>query len=140
VPGLKLVSGAADLLSAAATGGHLQKLRLLGQLRMLEADVVLIDLGAGTSESVLDLFLLSDVSIVVVMPEPAIGGYRFVKKAHRRCAPPRHGGSAARGFRLRPEGSVGPTTTGDIEWVEAETPAPPPCCSARSRRSRPAAS
>ncbi len=125
VPGLRLASGAADLLSAA-TAGHLQKLRLLGQLRMLEADVVLLDLGAGTSENVLDLFLLSDVSIVVVMPEPASieVGYRFVKSALRRrlhAAAPTPEVRALVDSAFDATSTVGLTTTGDlIDWVEAD--------------------
>jgi MinD-like ATPase involved in chromosome partitioning or flagellar assembly len=45
--------------------------------------VVLIDLGAGTSYNILDFFLLSDVSILAVVPEPTSieNGYRFIKSA-----------------------------------------------------------
>src|SRR5512138_761237 len=46
-PGLRLISGAADLLSAANIK-HVQKLRLISHIRSLDVDVVLIDLGAGT--------------------------------------------------------------------------------------------
>ncbi len=125
VPGLRLASAAADLLSAG-TAGHLQKLRLLGQLRMLEADVVVLDLGAGTSESVLDLFLLSDVSIVVVMPEPASieVGYRFVKSALKRrlrAAAPTAEVRALVDSAFDARSSTGLTTTGDlVDWVEAD--------------------
>jgi flagellar biosynthesis protein FlhG len=125
VPGLQLASSAADLLSAAAAG-HLQRLRLLGQLRTLEADVVLLDLGAGTSETVLDLLLLSDVSIVVVVPEPASieVGYRFVKSALRRrlrAAAPTAEVRALVDSAFDPTGSAGLTNTGDlIDRVEAD--------------------
>ena len=125
LPGLRLVSGAADLLSAANIG-HLQKLRLIGQLRMLEADVVLIDLGAGTSYNVLDLFLLSDVSILVVMPEPASieVAYRFVKSAlyrRMRAAAPTAEVRALVESALDPKSSLGLSTPADlIDWVEAD--------------------
>jgi flagellar biosynthesis protein FlhG len=81
-PGLRLISGAGDLLSAANIK-HLQKVRVLNHVRAIEADVVLIDLGAGTSFNVLDFFLLSDVSILAVVPEPTSieNGYRFIKSA-----------------------------------------------------------
>ncbi|HXK11502.1 MAG TPA: P-loop NTPase [Vicinamibacteria bacterium] len=81
-PGLRLVSGAGDLLSAANIK-HLQKVRVMNQVRALEVDVVLIDLGAGTSYNILDFFLLSDVSILAVVPEPTSieNGYRFIKSA-----------------------------------------------------------
>jgi flagellar biosynthesis protein FlhG len=81
-PGLGLISGAADLLTAANIK-HLQKLRVMSHVRALEVDVVLIDLGAGTSFNSLDFFLLSDVSILAVVPEPTSieNGYRFIKSA-----------------------------------------------------------
>jgi flagellar biosynthesis protein FlhG len=81
-PGLGLISGAADLLSAANIK-HVQKLRVMNHVRSLEVDVVLIDLGAGTSFNSLDFFLLSDVSILAVVPEPTSieNGYRFIKSA-----------------------------------------------------------
>ncbi|HVO13362.1 MAG TPA: P-loop NTPase [Vicinamibacteria bacterium] len=81
-PNLRLISGASDLLSAANIK-HLQKLRVIQRIRGLEVDVVLIDLGAGTSFNSLDFFLLSDVSILAVVPEPTSieNGYRFIKSA-----------------------------------------------------------
>src|SRR5512136_763543 len=80
--GLRLVSGAGDLLSAANLK-HLQKVRVMSQVRALDVDVVLIDLGAGSSYNILDFFLLSDVSILAVVPEPTSieNGYRFIKIA-----------------------------------------------------------
>ena len=82
VPGLGLISGAADLLCAANIK-HAQKLRVINHVRSLEVDVLLIDLGAGTSFNSLDFFLLSDVSILAVVPEPTSieNGYRFIKSA-----------------------------------------------------------
>jgi flagellar biosynthesis protein FlhG len=81
-PRLRLISGAADLLTAANIK-HQQKVRLLGRIRALEVDVVLIDVGAGTSFNILDFFLMSDVSLMVVVPEPTSveNGYRFIKSA-----------------------------------------------------------
>jgi flagellar biosynthesis protein FlhG len=81
-PGLRVISGAADLLSAANIK-HLQKVRVMNQVRALDVDVVLLDLGAGTSFNILDFFLLSDVAILAVVPEPTSieNGYRFIKSA-----------------------------------------------------------
>ena len=81
-PGLRLISGAGDLLSAANIK-HLQKVRVMNHVRAIDVDVVLIDLGAGTSYNILDFFLLSDVSILAVVPEPTSieNGYRFIKSA-----------------------------------------------------------
>jgi flagellar biosynthesis protein FlhG len=81
-PGLSLISGASDLLSAANIK-HVQKVRVMNHVRRLDVDVVLIDLGAGTSFNILDFFLMSDVSILAVVPEPTSieNGYRFIKSA-----------------------------------------------------------
>lgn len=81
-PGLRLLSGAADLLTAANIK-HMQKVRVLKQIRSLDVDVVLIDLGAGTSFNILDFFLISDVPVLAVVPEPSSieNGYRFIKSA-----------------------------------------------------------
>jgi flagellar biosynthesis protein FlhG len=80
--GLSLISGASDLLSAANIK-HVQKVRVMNHVRSLDVDVVLIDLGAGTTFNVLDFFLMSDVSILAVVPEPTSieNGYRFIKSA-----------------------------------------------------------
>lgn len=81
-PRLRLISGAADLLTAANIK-HQQKVRLLSRIRALDVDVVLIDVGAGTSFNILDFFLMSDIGLMVVVPEPTSveNGYRFIKSA-----------------------------------------------------------
>jgi flagellar biosynthesis protein FlhG len=82
VPGLRLVSGASDFL-AAANIKHAQKVRVLNKLRSLDVDVVLLDLGAGTSFNIIDFFLVSDLALLTVVPEPTSieNGYRFIKSA-----------------------------------------------------------
>ena len=47
-PRLRLISGASDFLGAANIK-HQQKVRVLNRIRALDVDIVLIDLGAGTS-------------------------------------------------------------------------------------------
>jgi flagellar biosynthesis protein FlhG len=81
-PRLRLISGASDVLGAANIN-YQQKLRVLNRLRALEVDVVLIDLGAGTAHNIIDFFLISDVSLLAVVPEPTSieNGYRFIKSA-----------------------------------------------------------
>jgi flagellar biosynthesis protein FlhG len=81
-PGLRLVSGASDFL-AAANIKYAQKVRVLNRIRALDVDVVLMDLGAGTSFNILDFFLASDLGILTVVPEPTSieNGYRFIKSA-----------------------------------------------------------
>ena len=81
-PRLRLISGAADLFSAANIK-HQQKVRLLSRLKAIDADIILMDLGAGTSFNIIDFFLVSDVSLLLVVPEPTSveNGYRFIKSA-----------------------------------------------------------
>jgi flagellar biosynthesis protein FlhG len=69
VPNLWLVSGnQAPLGMANLRHGH--KERLLRQIRRLDVDDVVLDLGAGSAFNVLDFFLLARRGLVVVTPEP----------------------------------------------------------------------
>jgi len=49
----------------------------------LEADVVVLDIGAGTSYHALDFFLMADIHLAVATPEPTaiLDLYRFIKLA-----------------------------------------------------------
>jgi flagellar biosynthesis protein FlhG len=82
---LKLVSGAFDTLETANVKPG-QKAKLLRHLKGLDVDYVLIDLGAGTSANVLDFFLIAEVGLVVLLPEPTSieNAYRFIKGAFFR--------------------------------------------------------
>ncbi len=64
IDGISLICGADDILGAA-NPTYFQKIRLLRELESLPADFVLIDLGAGTSFNVLDLFNHSPGKIAV---------------------------------------------------------------------------
>jgi flagellar biosynthesis protein FlhG len=117
-PGLRLISGAADLLSAANIK-HQQKMRVLNHIRSLDVDVVLIDLGAGTSYNSLDFFLVSDVSILAVVPEPTSieNGYRFIKSAlyrRLRAVAPREGVRQVVNMALDPKNDLGIRTPLDL--------------------------
>ncbi len=83
--GLRLLSGAMDGLDAA-NPKHQQKSKLLRNLRNLDVDYVLLDLGAGTTFNVLDFFLVADTGVVVMLPEPTSieNAYRFIKSAFFR--------------------------------------------------------
>ena len=94
-PGLRLVSGASDFLGAANIK-YAQKMRVLNRIKSLDVDFILLDLGAGTSFNIIDFFLISDLSVLTVVPEPTSieNGYRFIKSAlYRRLrqAAPREG-------------------------------------------------
>jgi flagellar biosynthesis protein FlhG len=125
--GLRLISGAAELLSAPRID-TLQKTRLMSEIRALDVDVVLIDLGAGTTDNILDFFLLADVSILMVVPEPAStqNAYRFIKSAlyrRLRAAASTEGVRALVESALDPKGPLGIRTPVDlITRVERESP------------------
>ena len=85
VPRLRLISGARNGLEAESLK-YFQKTRLIKVILELQADVVIVDLGAGTSLNVLDLFSIADRGVMVVLPEPTSieNGYRFMLAAFRR--------------------------------------------------------
>ena len=49
---------------------HSQRELLVRQIRGLDVDDVVLDLGAGSAYNVLDFFLLARRGLVVVTPEP----------------------------------------------------------------------
>jgi flagellar biosynthesis protein FlhG len=85
IPNLQLLTGAQDLLNAMDTKS-VQKRKLVRSIQNLESQMILVDLGAGNSVSVLDFFLMSDGGILVVTPEPTSveNTYRFLKSAFYR--------------------------------------------------------
>lgn len=85
VPGLDLIAGQRDPAWVAnPRSGQIKQLAT--QIGELEADYVIIDLGPGTNGYTLDLFLLADVGVLVVVPEPTAVelGYRFMRAAFLR--------------------------------------------------------
>jgi len=80
IKNLRLISGANDFLTIANIP-FAQKQKLMRYIKNLDSDYVILDLGAGTSFNVLDLFLMSDFNILVAMPEPTSveNVYRFIK-------------------------------------------------------------
>lgn len=85
VENLSLIAGSQDVLDAA-NPKYQQKLKLLRNLQMVDADYLVLDLGAGTSFNVLDFFLIADHGVLVLLPEPTSveNAYRFVKAAFFR--------------------------------------------------------
>lgn len=67
MPTVKLVAGTSR--PGSADLGAAQKLRLLRALGKLDAEVVLVDVGAGTSYTVVDLFAAADHKLLVVTPQ-----------------------------------------------------------------------
>ena len=85
IPNLRMIGGTHSNL-ADAQPSHLRRVRLLRGLRQLDADIVLLDLGAGSHASVLDYFLVSDDGILVLQPEPTSveNAYTFLRAAFYR--------------------------------------------------------
>lgn len=81
-PNLRLIAGTGDTL-ATANMAYARKKRLMKQFRGLEADIVVIDIGAGTNYHALDFFLMADIHLAVATPEPTsvLDLYRFIKLA-----------------------------------------------------------
>ena len=79
-PFVGLISGASDDLNMANLK-HYQKLKIIRNLMHLDADYVVLDLGAGTGFNTLDFFLAADRGLLVVMPEPTSveNSYRFIR-------------------------------------------------------------
>lgn len=69
IEGLSIICGDSDTLGAA-NPQHSQKLKLIRHLRTLPCNIVVVDLGAGTSFNTLDMFLAADVGVAVTTPEP----------------------------------------------------------------------
>ena len=81
-PGLRLLSCAADILGIANPEPS-EKERIIGFISRLDADYILVDLGAGTSYNVLDFFNMSNEGIIVASPDPASiqSAYSFTKSS-----------------------------------------------------------
>lgn len=81
-PTLRLIAGTGETL-ATANMPYARKKRLMTHFQRLDADVVVIDIGAGTSFHALDFFLMADVHLAVTTPEPTavLDVYRFIKLA-----------------------------------------------------------
>jgi flagellar biosynthesis protein FlhG len=82
VEGVGIICGANDLLGAA-NPTYSQKLRLIQQIEALPADFIFLDLGAGTSFNILDLFNSSPGKITVFTNQVTSlqNVYGFIKSA-----------------------------------------------------------
>ena len=80
IENLKLISGACGTLGLA-NPRYSQKLRFINELKKLNADYIILDLGAGSSYNVIDFFLAAQQGILVTTPEPMAiqEAFNFVK-------------------------------------------------------------
>ncbi len=81
-PNLRLIPGTGETL-ATANMAYARKKRLMKQFQELTVDIVVIDIGAGTSYHALDFFLMGDINLAIATPEPTsvLDLYRFIKLA-----------------------------------------------------------
>ncbi len=80
VDNLRLICGADDILGLA-NPKYSQKMRLFNHLKRLDADYMLLDLGAGISYTTMDFFLYAPNKIVVLTPQATSiqNAYGFIK-------------------------------------------------------------
>lgn len=85
VDGLQLIAGTHSKLGDPQPS-RARRVRLMQALRLLEADYVMLDLGAGSESGVLDYFLVGDEGLVVLAPEPTSveNAYTFLRAAFYR--------------------------------------------------------
>ena len=79
---LRFIPGEAELPGAANIGLPVKK-RLMRALGTLNADFLILDLGAGTSHNTVDFFLLSGCGVLVATPSltSTLNAYLFLKNA-----------------------------------------------------------
>ncbi|MCK5883327.1 MAG: P-loop NTPase [Bacteriovoracaceae bacterium] len=85
IENLSIISGAQDDVGIANMK-QMQKSKLLSKLWELDADYIILDLGAGTTANTLDFFLAAHQGILVALPEPTSieNTYRFIKSIYHR--------------------------------------------------------
>lgn len=81
-PNLRIIPGTGDTL-ATANLAYSKKKRLIRHFQELDTDVIVVDIGAGTSYHALDFFLMADHHLAVATPDPTsvLDLYRFIKLA-----------------------------------------------------------
>jgi len=85
IEGLKLIAGTHTKLGDPQPTRQ-RRIRLMQNLRDLDTDFVIVDLGAGSEAGVLDYFLVGDEGLVVLAPEPTSveNAYTFLRAAFYR--------------------------------------------------------
>lgn len=76
IPGDNLIPGTANL-------NYFMKLKMLKEIYAMEADFILLDLGAGSAFNTLDFYLMSNTGITIITPETTsvLNAYEFIKAA-----------------------------------------------------------
>ena len=79
---LNFIPGDAEMVGIANVSS-LQKKKLVKELTSLDADYIIIDLGAGSAFNTIDFFMLSTFGIIVATPEitSILNAYAFLKNS-----------------------------------------------------------
>jgi len=77
---LRLVKGSDNLLFTANLN-YFKKLKLIRHIKTFDSDVIIVDIGTGSTYNSIDFFLLSNPGILVINPEPTSieNAYYFLK-------------------------------------------------------------
>lgn len=64
-----------------------KKVRIIDEVKQLDADLILFDLGAGSHKEALDFFSLADLKVIVTTPEQTalMNNYEFIKNVLYRA-------------------------------------------------------
>jgi len=82
---LDFLSGSSDVLGMVHIKNY-EKGKILRSIEQVDYDYVVIDLGAGSSYNVLDIFNASDIKLLIITPEQTSleNAYGFLKMAYLR--------------------------------------------------------
>lgn len=126
--GLRFIPGDAEIPGLANIKSY-QKKKLIRKIFSLEADIVIIDLGAGTSYNILDFFLISSTGLIVATPSliSILNAYLFLKNSVFRLMYslfPKDSASYKHLEEMRREGSTLQKAyiPHILEWVKKEEP------------------
>lgn len=80
LPHLSLITGS-GFVPELANLTHEHKVRLVADAKRLPADLVLLDLGAGSALNTIDFFSMTHAGLIVTTPEPTsvVNAYEFLK-------------------------------------------------------------
>ncbi len=84
-PNLRFISGAQDEIGIANLKSK-SKNHLINSFKDIDADYLILDLGAGTSFNTIDFFIAADAGLMVTLPEPTSieNTYRFIRSCFFR--------------------------------------------------------
>lgn len=117
-PNLRVIPGSSRI--GAANINAAQTLRLVGALADLSADVVVIDVGAGTAFNTIDLVAAADLKILVMTPQLTSlqNAYAFLKACVQRRL--RRVPDDGAGRRMLDEQLGGASASGTVEHAVSE--------------------